>query len=146
MAAQLAGQKRGVEANQAAIADLEAVGFDAETGLEDRDHLAQFFQPPVGVFAPDPGRRLAKERHSQRGNLPTDDGQDQHGFLQIAALQFPAPGPVDIGGKARGRGSVSAAGLRRAHHPVQIEAEPLVQRVEEMREPGPRAVTAEDPM
>ena len=33
--AQLAGQERSIEANQAAITDLEAVGFDAKAGLED---------------------------------------------------------------------------------------------------------------
>jgi hypothetical protein len=100
LAAQLAGQERGVEADQAAIADLEAVGFDAKSGLEDRDHFAQLFQAPVGILAPDLCRCLAKERHSQRRNLPPDDRQDQHGFLQVAALQLTAPCPVDIGGKA----------------------------------------------
>ena len=76
------------------------MGFHAKSGLKDRDHFAQFFQAPAGVLAPDLCRRLAKERHGQRGNLPPDDRQDQHGFLQIAALQLGAPGPVDIGGKA----------------------------------------------
>ena len=135
LGSQFAGQKRGVKADQAAIADLQAVGFDAKSGLKDRDHLAQLFQPPVSVFAPDLGRRLAKEWHRQRGNLPPDDRQDQNGVLQIAALQLGTPGPVDIGGKALAVDRFQL-GLGRAHHPVQIEAEALIERVEQMREAG----------
>ena len=94
-------------------------------------------KPPVGILAPDLCRGLAKERHSQRRNLPPNDRQDQHGFLQIAALQLGTPGPVDIGGKALAVDRFQL-GLGRAHHPVQIEAEALIQRVEKMREPGPQ--------
>ena len=73
-AAQLAGQKRGVKANQAAIADLEAVGFDAKAGLEDRDHFTQLFQPTVGVLAPDLCRRLGVDSGwVQNSTLSTED-------------------------------------------------------------------------
>ena len=80
---------------------------------------------------------LPKSGTASGRNLPPDDRQDQHGFLQIAALQLAAPGPVDIGGKALAVDGFQL-GLGRAHHPVQIEAETLIQRVEEMREPGPQ--------
>lgn len=132
---QFPGQERGEETNQAAVTDFEAVGFDAKSSLEDRDHFTQLFQPTVGVLAPDLCRRLAKERHSQRGNLPPDDREDQHGFLQTAALQLTTPSPVDIGGKALAVDRLQL-GLGRAHHSVQIKAETFIQRVEEMGESG----------
>jgi hypothetical protein len=97
---QFAGCQRGVEADEAAVADLQPPGLDAEAGLEDRDHLAQLLQPPGGVFTPDFRGGLAEERHGKRCDLPAHHGQDQHALLQIATRKLTSPGVVDVGGKA----------------------------------------------
>lgn len=134
---QLAGQERSVEADKATIADFHPAGLDAESGLEDGGHLAQFFQTAGGVFAPDPGCSFAEERNSQRRDLAPNHCQDQHRVLQVAAVDLPAPSLVYVGRKTEPMDRQDA-GVRWSHHPVQIEGEPLVERVEEMRETCPK--------